>query len=80
MEQSNGYPHAEPRGRKAYLNQYVPVAPAQPRARRDAPFPDPSGEPARMTAGNLAAKCVATALARSSAIPLVLAREYEASR
>jgi hypothetical protein len=60
MEKSNGYPHTEPRGRKAYLKQYVPdrthPAPAHQDARL---FRWPSGEPARLDAGKPAAKPVA---------------------
>jgi len=50
---------AEPRGREAYLKQYVDRL---------------SGEPACLDAGPTASRCVATALARSSALCMIVAR------
>jgi len=46
-------------GREAYLKQYVDL---------------PNGEPACLDAGPTASRCVATALARSSALCMIVAR------
>src|SRR5438128_783737 len=50
---------AEPRGRKAYLKQYVDRL---------------NGEPACLDAVPIASRCVVTALARSSALYMIVAR------